>query len=333
MSFKHTIIIMTSNLGSSEIYKATAGRARTQLAATPLAADSNIRDLVMDQVGPQGAAGEGQQGEGGAGGGQEGQEGGGGREGGYSHDEFKKWGVCKDGPGGGGGGRGERNGGSRRVAQVVYVWACVEEGAGGVGSMGATGGEALGRGRPTRGCAGDAREPAGSVCSVKSPDAPQPSVPTHTPPPSRFANPTHRPTHLPTHLTTHSPQVRRHFPPEFLNRVDEFIIFEPLTAVQVWWGEAVGAGTGGVAEEVAAAAAQGGWRGHWLSRRAGMSDRCQAVPDSAWGLTVRYLPAPPMARPWLRFMHPAASPHCYPHSYSTVCVSPTPPLAPVTLPP
>ncbi|PNW76423.1 hypothetical protein CHLRE_11g467575v5 [Chlamydomonas reinhardtii] len=50
VSFKHTIIIMTSNLGSSEIYKATAGRARTQLAATPLAADSNIRDLVMDQV-------------------------------------------------------------------------------------------------------------------------------------------------------------------------------------------------------------------------------------------------------------------------------------------
>lgn len=28
-------------------------------------------------------------------------------------------------------------------------------------------------------------------------------------------------------------QVRRHFPPEFLNRVDEFIIFEPLTAAQI----------------------------------------------------------------------------------------------------
>ncbi|KAG2432113.1 hypothetical protein HXX76_009040 [Chlamydomonas incerta] len=48
VSFKHTIIIMTSNLGSAEIYKATAGRGRA--ATAPVAADSNIRDLVMDQV-------------------------------------------------------------------------------------------------------------------------------------------------------------------------------------------------------------------------------------------------------------------------------------------
>ncbi|KAG2439046.1 hypothetical protein HYH02_006574 [Chlamydomonas schloesseri] len=53
VSFKHTIIIMTSNLGSGEIYKATAGRGRAAAAAAaqrPVAADAQIRDLVMDQV-------------------------------------------------------------------------------------------------------------------------------------------------------------------------------------------------------------------------------------------------------------------------------------------
>ncbi|EFJ41834.1 hypothetical protein VOLCADRAFT_40352, partial [Volvox carteri f. nagariensis] len=54
VSFKHTIIIMTSNLGSGEIYRATAGKSREAVAAAAagggVAADPQIRDLVMDQV-------------------------------------------------------------------------------------------------------------------------------------------------------------------------------------------------------------------------------------------------------------------------------------------
>lgn len=30
-----------------------------------------------------------------------------------------------------------------------------------------------------------------------------------------------------------TPQVRKHFPPEFVNRVDEFIIFEPLKQTEI----------------------------------------------------------------------------------------------------
>ncbi|KAG2487646.1 hypothetical protein HYH03_013784 [Edaphochlamys debaryana] len=47
VSFKHTIIIMTSNLGSAEIYRATAGKGAAA-AAAPV--DTRIRELVMDQV-------------------------------------------------------------------------------------------------------------------------------------------------------------------------------------------------------------------------------------------------------------------------------------------
>lgn len=58
MSFKHTIIIMTSNLGSAEIYKATAGKQQKQQQKNKgaaegeggIAADPQIRELVMDQV-------------------------------------------------------------------------------------------------------------------------------------------------------------------------------------------------------------------------------------------------------------------------------------------
>ncbi|GLI70724.1 hypothetical protein VaNZ11_015748, partial [Volvox africanus] len=50
VSFKHTIIIMTSNLGSGEIYRATAGKSREAVAAAAGASDPQIRDLVMDQV-------------------------------------------------------------------------------------------------------------------------------------------------------------------------------------------------------------------------------------------------------------------------------------------
>ncbi|KXZ48462.1 hypothetical protein GPECTOR_27g632 [Gonium pectorale] len=47
VSFKHTIIIMTSNLGSGEIYRATAGRSQQ---GASVAADPQIRELVMEQV-------------------------------------------------------------------------------------------------------------------------------------------------------------------------------------------------------------------------------------------------------------------------------------------
>ncbi|GLC51737.1 hypothetical protein PLESTB_000542600 [Pleodorina starrii] len=52
VSFKHTIIIMTSNLGSSEIYKATAGKGREAAVAVEggVAANPQIKELVMDQV-------------------------------------------------------------------------------------------------------------------------------------------------------------------------------------------------------------------------------------------------------------------------------------------
>ncbi|GIL82455.1 hypothetical protein Vretifemale_11438, partial [Volvox reticuliferus] len=52
VSFKHTIIIMTSNLGSGEIYRATAGKTREAVApaAGGVVSDPQIRDLVMDQV-------------------------------------------------------------------------------------------------------------------------------------------------------------------------------------------------------------------------------------------------------------------------------------------
>jgi ATP-dependent Clp protease ATP-binding subunit ClpA len=34
-------------------------------------------------------------------------------------------------------------------------------------------------------------------------------------------------------MPKYNPQVRRHFRPEFINRVDEFIIFEPLRRDQI----------------------------------------------------------------------------------------------------
>ncbi|GFR45071.1 hypothetical protein Agub_g6445, partial [Astrephomene gubernaculifera] len=59
VSFKHTIIIMTSNLGSGEIYRATANNAKQQQkqaaaadggSSSLVASDPQIRELVMDQV-------------------------------------------------------------------------------------------------------------------------------------------------------------------------------------------------------------------------------------------------------------------------------------------
>ena len=55
MSFKNAIIIMTSNLGSKEIYKATAGQDNFG----SLAQNETIKSLVMDQVCGGGEGGKG----------------------------------------------------------------------------------------------------------------------------------------------------------------------------------------------------------------------------------------------------------------------------------
>jgi hypothetical protein len=73
----------------------------------------------------------------------------------------------------------------------------------------------------------------------QTPNPPNPTPPNPRPPP--HLNNLPHPPHPPTHPTPNPPEmrelvmekVRKHFQPEFINRIDEFIIFEPLTAAQI----------------------------------------------------------------------------------------------------